>query len=396
MSLEETKGIKFPDKHYVGFQQRNKEGINLGFMTPYGTDAQAKKRMATVDTWANNRYGGTYNYTTRQYENVPDAIPAVIYDNAPMTGFKVSHTVNHGSSWASCNDKWRILDPRGFELEITSGNFERVLEFTDVLKGEIQGECIWARLGANNVLIPVATDIYRNAMNNTVRDKSKVSLKELCPGYKATLKNGDVGIYMGLFHVVHSSNYGEKSVFNHTISAKKRHVFMKEDKSGFFYYATPILSFVEDSEEITNGFAIVNSLLASDPKIKLRGSQDNGIAVCSNTDIKFKLVELKNQTTATVKESGHLYGYVDYDETNLAQFYLDGGYYNHNRLSANVVNPNLTYATVFKLHARYKYNYWNNHSPEYTSSFELPAKPEKFSVYYAQFSDAGQSYKFPI
>lgn len=242
MSLEEVKGIKFPDKHYVGFQQRNKEGISLGFMTPYGTDAAAKKRMATVDTWAKQGLYGNYNYTTRQYENIPDAIPAVIHDNKPMTGFKVSHSVNHSSSWASCKDKWRILDPRGFELEITSGNFERVLEYTDILKGEIQGECIWARLGSNNILVPVGTDIYRNAMDNTAREGSKVSLKELRPGYKVTLKNGQVGIYMGLFHIVQNSYYGADTAFNYKVSAKKRHVFMNEDKSGFFFFATPVLS----------------------------------------------------------------------------------------------------------------------------------------------------------
>lgn len=395
MSLEEVKGLKFPDKHYVGFQKRNKEGISLGFMTPYGTDSAALKRIATVDNWV-SQGGRTYNYTTRQYEQ-EDTIPAIVYENKPMTGFKVSHSVNHSSSWNSCKDKWRILDPRGFELEITSGNFERVLEFTDILRGEIQGECIWARLAGINILVPVGTDIYRNAMDNTAREGSKVSLKELRPGYKVTLKNGDEGIYMGYFHIVQNSYYGADTAFNYKISAKKRHVFMKEDKSSFFFFATPVLAFVEKKEEITNGIAVVNSLLASDPKIRLHGSDSSAIAVCSGPDVKFKLVELKNQTSATVKDSGHNYGYTDYAGTNLAQFSIRYGNYG-GVCTANVVNPDtLLYVPAFKRDPRYNYySYGSHQAPQYTSQFQLPKTPESFSVFYGQFYDGGQTFKFPI
>lgn len=393
MSLEEEKQIKFPDKHYVGFQKRDKEGISLGFMTPYGTDAQAKKRIATVDTWAGSGYG-TYNSETRQYDKL-DKIPPIIYDNKPMTGFKVSHTVNHSSSWNSCADKWRILDPRGFELEITSGNFERVLEFTDVLKGEIQGELIWARLKGNNVLVPVATDIYRNTMDNTTRDKSKVSLKELRPGYKATLKNGNVGTYMGLFHLVQNVSYSSDSAFNYMVTAKKRHVFMKEDKSGFFFYATPILSFIESGEEITNGVAVVNSLLSSDPKINITGTDSYVVGVCSRLDIKFELTELKNQTLETVKDSGHTCGYSPYEQGALTQFGIRYNYPGHRILANLVRDTDLTYMAKFKRDSRYHYG-WNSSIPEYNSQLEIPTIPSKFSVYYGTFIDGVQRFKFPI
>ena len=49
----DNKSIKFPDKHYVGFQSRpSVDEVPLGFMTPFGTDKAFEQRKSTVDTWA--------------------------------------------------------------------------------------------------------------------------------------------------------------------------------------------------------------------------------------------------------------------------------------------------------------------------------------------------------
>lgn len=153
---------------------------------------------------------------------------------------------------------------------------------------------------------------------------------------------------------------------------------------------------MEKKEEITNGIAVVNSLLASDPKISIHGSDGSAIAVCSDTNIKFKLVELENQTLKTVKDSGHKYGYIKYDNSNLAQFGLYYGTWG-GKQAANVVNPDdLTYVGAFKRDPRYNYYSSWSQSLQYTSQFELPKTPESFSVFYGQFYDGGQTFKFPI
>ena len=41
------------------------------------------------------------------------------------------------------NKLWRILDPRGFELEILSGTFEELVMSGVVDRGLIIGPCIW-------------------------------------------------------------------------------------------------------------------------------------------------------------------------------------------------------------------------------------------------------------
>ena len=48
----DNKAIKFPEKHYIGFQTRDDDFLPLGFMTPDGTDSAAVKRKQTVDSWA--------------------------------------------------------------------------------------------------------------------------------------------------------------------------------------------------------------------------------------------------------------------------------------------------------------------------------------------------------
>lgn len=65
--------------------------------------------------------------------------PRVI-DNPPQVGFRIQNMV---SRHASSNKLWRILDPRGFELEISSGNLEALLFSCVIDRGLIVDECIW-------------------------------------------------------------------------------------------------------------------------------------------------------------------------------------------------------------------------------------------------------------
>lgn len=180
-----AKDIKIPTHHYVGFQARSNDDVPLGFMTPDGTDAAATKRKATVDHWA------------RGYGTKDPKIAAATYENKPLTGFKLGREIRRHSSWGQGNVKWRIEDPRGFELEISSPNFASIILCTTLEKGEILEECVWARQGSENVLLPVSSDEYKQAQVNTTRNAKKVSLKDLEPGHYVVMQNGEEGIYLG-------------------------------------------------------------------------------------------------------------------------------------------------------------------------------------------------------
>jgi len=189
MSTKNSLDIKIPTAHYVGYQKRSGDELPLGFMTPDGTDKAAEKRKATVDSWASGSGYGSAKQAT---------LPASTYENKPMVGFKIAKLVaGGGRGWDARSDAWRIEDPRGFQLEIGSGNFQEILEISTIEKGEILEECIWGRLGSNNILIPTASEVYTRATTNTERMGKRTSVKDVKPGMKILFQNGTEAIYYG-------------------------------------------------------------------------------------------------------------------------------------------------------------------------------------------------------
>lgn len=83
------------------------------------------------------RNGGSYEMTVETM--VPEHLQPIILDNEILEGFKIQHMVARYRG----NKVWRILDPRGFELEILSGTFEDIVMSGLVDKGKIIGPCIW-------------------------------------------------------------------------------------------------------------------------------------------------------------------------------------------------------------------------------------------------------------
>lgn len=241
----DNKAIKFPSHHYVGFQSRpSQDNCPLGFMTPDGNDAAAKKRKESVDKWA----------TPYQYHGQPkkEKVPSVTYENKPMVGFKLSREVRRYASFGNGNVKWRIEDPRGFELEISSANFAQILMLCTMEKGEIQDQLIWGRLGSENVLVPVESEVYKTAQANTERAAKKASLKDLNIGDRVVMQNGDEGYFMGVFYFIRGSD--RASDYEAKISDKKRYVFAKDLTSSarynLFAVATPKLSEIHPTEKV--------------------------------------------------------------------------------------------------------------------------------------------------
>lgn len=185
--------IKIPEKHYLTFSAGRGSEALLAFMTPYGTDSAAKKRMATADGWAGNSWG-------RQPKI---QIDAKTVDNELLSGFSISKEVQRDST---SNVVWRILDPRGFELEISSGNMANLIQLTTIENGEILTRCIWAREGANNILLSENDEFYKEARSNTGRMNKKVSMKDVEIGNEVLMHSGTKAIYMGKFYSIHLSD----------------------------------------------------------------------------------------------------------------------------------------------------------------------------------------------
>lgn len=185
--------IKIPEKYYVVITRKG-----LGFASPYTKDAAFEKRKATQDKWA---YGSTITTTITDTDDVEckqvstsnnfDDVSHLfmtkqmphIFKNELMEGFEVAKSVRRSGGWNGAgNVVWRVFDPRGFELEISSENLARIIDCTNIDKGSIAGKCIWGRDGSNNVLLPEASDVYSEAVTFDKKLKNSITEKNVNVG----------------------------------------------------------------------------------------------------------------------------------------------------------------------------------------------------------------------
>lgn len=146
----------------------------LAYMTYYEKGSAFEKRMKTGTSWATSAYPKDKNYV----EPSPEII-----DNVPISGFKILGDVTR---WSTSNKLFQIQDPRGFVVEVPSSNLTTLLLHTNIIKAEIQGDCIWGKDNdnANNILLPVNSKPYTEVIQKQLERKSKVFIdrKELKVG----------------------------------------------------------------------------------------------------------------------------------------------------------------------------------------------------------------------
>jgi hypothetical protein len=229
--------ITIPTNHFVGIKhsRSNNEGIPLGFMTPDGTDKAAQKRKDTVRNWTDT---WVYNNGTRTKVTDEDAFRELT--NELLEGFRVSREVQRSGGWfGSGNVKWRIEDPRGFELEISSHNMAKIMECTTIANGVIEGKCIWGRGGGDNILLPENSQPYTDAVATTIRHTEKISMKDVKVGDLVELPDQEQLVFMGLFRAMCRKSrgyyyYRDDDMDGPILGVLKRYAF-KDPKSGHIY-----------------------------------------------------------------------------------------------------------------------------------------------------------------
>ena len=104
--------------------------------------------------------------------------------NKELPGFTLT---SPGNGWTGGRDTWSVIDPRGFETEITAGNLAQIMSCTGITKGLIQDKCVWGYQG-DVVLLPVNSKPYLEAQVNTeVLDKRVEKKKYIFEFYKREL-----------------------------------------------------------------------------------------------------------------------------------------------------------------------------------------------------------------
>lgn len=112
-------GYEKVERFKVGFNKRNDTYTQkLGFINPLVQEKTEKKKEK-------------FKYE-KSYENWRDhKITEEFFDNVPLSGFILNYKVGgHYYGWNEGREpKMRVLDPRGFEIEITLHNLVGLLEF---------------------------------------------------------------------------------------------------------------------------------------------------------------------------------------------------------------------------------------------------------------------------
>jgi hypothetical protein len=187
----------------------------MAFATPGGTDAAALKRKQTVDEWARAyrvaRVGepGTYQEGPR-YE----------MQNDWLTGFCFDKITSRSRT---DNKVFDIQDPRGFTLQIYSDCMEDILLDGSIVRGEIQGECRWARQGAKMYLLLKDSPVHLEWLERQ-RLKQEQKGERIVPGdiVSQTGDPGDREVFIGnVYHV----NVGFEEVDRQGSILSSRHYY---------------------------------------------------------------------------------------------------------------------------------------------------------------------------
>ena len=157
---------------------------SLAYLTHYEENSAFEKRKDTGIKWASG------------YRK--DQVEPKTFDNTPTTCFKIVDSV---SRWSTSNKLIRVEDPRGFVCEISTGNLVNLLKTTVVDNSVIKHSCVWGRDGGVNVLLPVNSEPYLEALKN-VKEVAKppVKFSEVNVGdtveFKAQYREGKY-VYLG-------------------------------------------------------------------------------------------------------------------------------------------------------------------------------------------------------
>lgn len=253
-----------PEKAVCGFDARRDTFTDrLGFVTYHDHLGELKQK---------NSWEGWRDKTQEPLE----------FDNVPTSGFILNKNgggTNSGWGHYDRAEFFRVWDPRGFEIEISTDNLLKIIAFNGISKGNgIEGELAYAwKFGAKKLtLLPVTSDEYINEIKR--RDESKDAKlfdkkTDIEPGKLYKFKHGTVATYLGQFK-------GVFTCFNYSAAPvpENGHIFTV-DGSKFLYqknfnHVTHVLDKSDRFDTLLNDFTLSAAIV---------GLQNNGIVVRNKT-----------------------------------------------------------------------------------------------------------------
>lgn len=278
-----TKITDVPDTYYIGLQagsDLDREKFPLAFATPGGSDAAAEKRKRTVDEWSSRR-----RYVGKYPDGYLTTTPGPRYEmkNDWMTGFAFNSITSRSRT---DNKVFDILDPRGFSLQIYSDCMEDILLDGTIIKGEIQGECKWARSGGKMYLMVKNTPIHRE-WEEYIENKKAQAGTRMVPGdiIVYDTKGNHRQIYLGNVYKI-QARFTDTTTRNYWSYHTANHIF----KMNVEVDEKPWKALVSASDSSYNHLDVKRSW----PKHMLKVGHDDELLELKLKEMKFDVVPALN------------------------------------------------------------------------------------------------------
>lgn len=147
---------------------------------------------------------GKFRHETSFNNWVSQDVPTEEHKNVPTKGFKIFKQANRHSWNRFCsyrNVSVEIQDPRGWVFEISHDNLAWIIDNCLINKGDIEGEFVYGWNGKDRVLIPCASDTYKELARRSEKiiNKGYIAPSELKPWHVYKTKRGELFAFIGRF-----------------------------------------------------------------------------------------------------------------------------------------------------------------------------------------------------
>lgn len=351
--------LYIPKKLKVGFQARNDtfDG-KLSYIIYYDEKGVLRKEKS----WE--------GWISKKHE------PLEI-DNEGITGLSLNKSIQRDNyHFGSGRNMIRVYDPRGFEYEITTDNLIGIINYCDLVKGELQGEYVYAWTKAGHlVLLPKNSEQYKKATEHTTVRNTKVSARDFTPGQVYDTKQGERAVYLGRMQYTDTEKYNPLSYIDKGI----QHVFKNLTSNDFRVYAPAALGTIsavmeqEDLQDVLDEFqANIKSKTFSKFVVRPLTEKDKAIFLKSENRSTFFFAKPESSTRMNV---------VSLYNTYCQSMYHEKGAYRANiAVSAKSIDMDTTSK--------------NDHSYSQDSGFKPGSFCSKFCRHYGHYHGDDTSLKF--
>lgn len=221
--------LYIPETLKIGFQNREDtfDG-KLSYIIYYDEKGKLRKESSWI------------NWRDKNIESIE--VKNEIFKNPTLN----KSIQRYGYHFGSGRNMLRIYDPRGFEYEISVSNFVGISQYCDMVKSELVGEFVYAFEDGDLILLPVESEQYKEAKQDTLNKNTKVSAKDLKAGNIYTANNGNTCIYIGKYNI----NKDINKYYNLPICSNgKKHIFYIEEELMFKDVAVGTLGLLKDTLE---------------------------------------------------------------------------------------------------------------------------------------------------